>query len=304
MKIDAYQMATDRICALLEQGIKPWAKPWTTALTCGWSGQTGKPYSFLNQMLLADPEKEYKNMEEWLDDVAGEWLTFNQIKDRGGNVKKGEHGRKVVFFKMLPKKDKDGNVDDESTEVFPFLTVSCVFHVRQCEEINQKYHTDGDKVYDFTQSENADEVSSDYLARSGVKLINKKQDRAFYRPKTDEVHMPLPEQFKNSEEYYSTLFHELTHSTGHPSRLNRVNGNVNFGDESYSLEELVAEIGSSSIMATLGIETDGSLFNSTAYIKNWLEQLRNDKTMIVKAASRAEKAVKMILGIKEENTDA
>lgn len=304
MKYDAYQMATDRICALLEQGIKPWAKPWTTVMSCGWSGQTGRPYSFLNQMLLADPDKKYESMEEWLDDIRGEWLTFNQIKGRGGMIRKGEHGRKVVFFKMLPKRNEDGEIDEDSNKTFPFLTVSTVFHVRQCDGIEQKYHTDEDKVYDFSESQSAEEVAADYMSRSGVTLINSKQNRAFYRPKTDEVHMPLPEQFQRSEEYYSTLFHELTHSTGHESRLNRVNGNVNFGDESYSLEELVAEIGSSSIMATLGLETDGSLVNSAAYIANWLQQLKNDKTMIVKAAARAEKAVKMILGIKEVNTDA
>ena len=300
MKIDTYQMVTDRICAALENGVKPWAMPWVNPMNCGWSGQTGKPYSFLNQMLLADPEKKYADMAEWMEDIRGEWLTFNQIQERGGKIRKGEHGRKIVFFKMIPLKDEDGN---ETEDTFPFLSVSTVFHVRQCEGIEAKYHAEKDQRFSFIQSATADSVSSRYLTRSGVKLINSESNRAFYRPATDEVHLPNPEQFRNSEEYYSTLFHELTHSTGHPSRLNRVNGNVNFGDENYSEEELVAEIGSASILSSLGIETEDSFTNSAAYIGNWLSALKNDKKMIVKAASKAEKAVRMIFGIQIDSND-
>lgn len=295
MKFDAYQMVTDRVCALLEQGVAPWQKPWQTVLDCGWSGQTGNPYSILNQMLLLDPKKKYKTSQEMTDDIKGEWLSFNQVKERGGNVKKGEHGRKVVFFKMLPVKDEDGNVDEDKH--IPFLTVTTVFHIRQCENVEQKFHTDMNERYEFTQNHTAENVSADYIRRSGVKLTVFESDKAFYRPSTDEVFIPAPEQFKRSEEYYSTLFHELTHSTGHPSRLNRVNGNQFFGNENYSLEELVAEIGSASILATVGLETRNSLNNSASYIGNWLKALKNDKTMIVKAAGRAEKAVKMILGL-------
>ena len=112
--------------------------------------------------------------------------------------------------------------------------------------------------------------------------------------------MPLPEQFQNNAEYYSTLFHELTHSTGHAKRLARITATAAYGSEEYSAEELVAEIGSASIMATLGIENKLTFRNSAAYIQNWLKALRNDKRLIVTAAAKAEKAIKMILGIKEE----
>lgn len=301
MKFDAYQMVTDRICKALESGVKPWQMPWVNPMNCAWSGQTGNPYSFLNQILLIDPDKE---KDDWMEDIRGEWLTFHQIQERGGKVKKGEHGRKVVFFKMIPKKMDEAvvisiNGEEIGQEYFPYLTVSTVFHIRQCEGVQQKYHTDADKEYAFLADATAESVSSDYLSRSGVKLINTKSGRAFYRPSTDEIHMPKPEQFKDSAEYYSTLFHEMTHSTGHPSRLDRVNGNVHFGDESYSQEELVAEIGSASILSTLGIESTSSFTNSAAYIANWLTALKNDKTLIVKAAAKAEKAVKLILNIKE-----
>lgn len=298
MKFDAYQMVTDRICALLQQGIKPWAKPWNSVMDCAWSGQTGRPYSLLNQMLLADPEKKYTSLQEWADDIRGEWLSFNQIKDRGGNVQKGQHGRKIVFFKMLPiKNDKIVQDEQDADKHVPFLSVTTVFHIRQCDGISQKYHLQDQKTFDFVQHKGAEQLAEEYMARTGVTLIIEKGNKAFYRPATDQVHIPTPQQFPHMEEYYSTLFHEFTHSTGHPSRLNRVNGNTHFGDESYSLEELVAEIGSASILATLGMETSDSITNSAAYIANWLQALQNDKTMIVKAASRAEKAVQYILDI-------
>lgn len=297
MKFDAYQMVTDRICALLEQGLKPWAQPWSSAVSCAWSGNDGRIYTLLNQIMLADPEKKYKTMQELQEDVRGEWVTYNQAKARGGQVRRGEKGRKVVFFKMLEKQKEN---PEDKDETFPYLTAYTVFHVRQCDGIEQKYHLDGDKLYDFTADQNADTVAADYIRREGITFKTVKGNRAFYTPATDTVTLPLPEQFSDWQEYYSTLYHELTHSTGHEKRLNRLTNCAAFGSEDYSTEELVAEIGSASLLATLGISTENTLTASAAYIKNWLKALRNDKKMIVVAASRAEKAVRMILNIKEE----
>lgn len=301
MKIDAYQVVTDRICELLEQGFIPWNRPWATAATMAWSGQDGHAYSLLNQFLLADPEKKYKDWDELAKDIAGEWVTFKQAIDRGGNVKKGEHGRKVVFFKMIPKKDENG---DETKEVYPCITWSTVFKISQCEGLEQKYHKDADTLYDFNGDKTADEVASDYTKREGIKVNFVHGNKACYSLSSDTVTMPLPEQFQDSGEFYSTYFHELTHSTGHEKRLNRVKRNAAFGDEEYSTEELVAEIGACSLVATLGIENPASFRNSAGYIQNWLKALKNDKKMIVTATARAEKAIKMILNIKEEKKDA
>ena len=297
MKYDTYQMVTDRICALLEQGIKPWAKPWVGAVNSAWSGNNGKPYSLLNQMLLANPEKKYKTMEDLLADIRGEWVTYKQAQERGGSVRKGEHGRRIVFFKSLEVKDEE---DEENTHTVPFLTSYTVFHISQCDRIQQKYHLDGEDKLDFTGDDKADEVASGYIFREGITFRTQKGDSAYYRPSEDLVVLPLPEQFVSEAEYYSTLFHELTHSTGHPKRLNRLDAEAAFGKEDYSREELVAEIGSASLCATLGIENKDSFTNSAAYIANWLSALRNDKRMIVWAASRAEKAVRMILNIQDE----
>ena len=296
MKIDAYQLVTDRICQMLEQGFIPWERPWAMANCCAWSGHDGHAYSLLNQFLLTDSMKRYKDFDEMMSDVAGEWVTFKQAQDRGGSIKKGEHGRKVVFFSMVPTKDKDGN---ETGEMHPLLSWSTVFKISQCEGVEQKYHLDAGMLYDFNPDQQAVNVALDYQTREGVKLKTVHGDKACYTPATDTITVPLPEQFKDNIEYYSTLFHEIVHSTGHPKRLNRIDTSAAFGSHEYSVEELIAEIGSASILATLGIETKNTFRNSAAYIQNWLKALRNDKKMIVSASAKAEKAIKMILNIKE-----
>lgn len=295
-KFDAYQMVTDRICELLEQGFIPWDMPWAMTADSAWSGCDGHAYSLLNQFLLADPKRKYKSMDEMMKDISGEWVTFKQALDRGGCVKKGAKGRKIVFFTWINKKDEDGN---ETEEKFPYLKWSTVFKISQCDGIEQKFHLDADTLYDFNADQTAEEVAAGYIDREKVTLKHKRGNRAFYSPATDTVTMPLQQQFKNNAEYYSTLFHELTHSTGHQKRLNRVSKTAAFGNEEYSAEELVAEIGSASILATLGVENEGTFRNSAGYIQNWLKALKNDKRMIVTAAARAEKAVKLILNINE-----
>lgn len=301
--MDAYQMATDRICAMLEQGFIPWQRPWAMAKTVAWSGNDGHTYTLLNQFLLADPDKKYADWSELAADIAGEWITFNECQKRGGRVKAKEHGRKVVYFTMIDVEDEDSD-GNKKTKRIPYLKTSVVFKISQCEGITQKFHTDADELYDFTGDKTADEVAEDYITREGITVKYVHGNRAFYSPATDSVTLPLREQFKDSGEFYSTYFHELTHSTGHEKRLNRIKQNAAFGDEEYSTEELVAEIGSCSILATLGIESESTFRNSTAYIQNWLKALKSDKRMIVTASSRAEKAIKLILNIREDKQSA
>lgn len=296
MKFDAYQMVTDRICEMLEQGFIPWDKPWAMAKTSAWSGCDGHIYSLINQFLLADPEKKYNSWDELEKDIAGEWVTFKQAVDRGGFVRKSEKGRKIVFFTMLPEKDNDGNGTEN---FFPYLKWTTVFKIDQCENIEQKFHKDADCLYNFNANQTAEEVSNDYICREKIILNIQHGNKACYSPSSDTVTMPMPEQFKDNAEYYSTLFHELTHSTGHQKRLNRIVKAAAFGDDDYSAEELIAEIGSASILATLGIENNRTFKNSAAYIQNWLKALKNDKKLIVSASSKAEKAIRLILGVKE-----
>ena len=271
--MDIYKEVTDRIIAQMEQGIIPWQKPW---IACGqaMSHTTGKPYSLLNQMMLGRP---------------GEYVTFKQCQQEGGKVKKGEKASMVVFWKWIEQEDEENG---EKKEV-PFLRYYNVFHIDQCEGLKAK-HTEP-LPNAANANENADVFIADYLLRSGVKLIHQDGDRAYYQPLLDRVVLPRMEQFKETAEYYSTAFHELTHSTGHASRLNRLERTAFFGTDAYSKEELIAEIGAAALVNYSGLETPSIFRNSTAYIQNWLKVLNDDKRFIVSAAGKAEKAVKLIL---------
>lgn len=151
-------------------------------------------------------------------------------------------------------------------------------------------------------NEAAEAAFTDYVRRENIQFESLIDDQAYYSPSRDLIHLPISDQFDNTAEYYSTAFHEATHSTGHPSRLNRFgreSAAAAFGSESYSKEELVAEIGAACILHEFGIETPSSFANSAAYIPNWLSALRNDKRLIIGAAACAEKAVKLILNIND-----
>ena len=272
--MDIYKEITSRIIAEMENGIIPWQKPWVASGSCI-SYATGKPYSLLNQMLLGR---------------AGEYATFKQIQQAGGYVRKGEKAHMVVFWKWLEQKDEETG---EVKEV-PFLRYYNVFHIDQCEGLTAKHTKPLPNSVD--PDEAADRIITDYCSREGVTLTHEAGDRAFYRPSTDSITLPHMAQFALTAEYYSTAFHELTHSTGHSKRLNRLDKTAFFGNEAYSKEELIAEIGASALVNLVGLETSNSFRNNTAYIQNWLSVLRNDKRFIVSASGKAEKAVNMILG--------
>jgi len=272
--MDIYAEVTNRIIDQMEQGTIPWQKPWVYSGSCV-SYATGKPYSLLNQMLLGRP---------------GEYATFKQIQQAGGYVRKGQKASMVVFWKWLEQEDEETG---EKKEI-PFLRYYNVFHIDQCEGLKPRH------VEALPQTANADQkaesIICDYLRTSGVKLNHEAGDRAFYRPSTDSIILPLLAQFKETAEYYSTAFHELVDSTGHAKRLNRIAGTAFFGSEAYSKEELVAEIGASALVNASGLETAESFRNNSAYVQNWLQVLKSDKRFIVSASGKAEKAVALILG--------
>jgi antirestriction protein ArdC len=152
--------------------------------------------------------------------------------------------------------------------------------------------------------EEAERIKNDYMERENIVIEEVVTNEAYYSPMMDYIHVPCKKQFNDIMEFYSTLFHEMVHSTGHRDRLGRLDTGVklaSFGSEEYSKEELIAEIGSAFLMNHIGIETANTFKNSAAYIQNWLKVLRNDNRFIVSASSRAEKAMKYILGINEEN---
>lgn len=295
--MDIYAEVTDRIVAELESGIIPWNRPWTGVSDGAIRRSNGKPYSLINQFLLGKP---------------GEYLTFNQCKREGGKVKKGAKAKMVVFWKVLHKEKtaEDGSlVRDENgmpvDHAIPMLRYYNVFHIDDCEGIEPKY-TAEKLPATASPVETAEGIIADYASRAKLTIEHGKQNEAFYSPSRHMVSLPIMEQFEDSAGYYETAFHELTHSTGHKTLLNRfaeTNGIAAFGSESYSKEELVAEIGACGIMHELGLETKKTFTNNAAYIQSWLRALQNDKRMIVSAASRAEKAIYLILNIQKKTTE-
>lgn len=277
-----YEMVTDRIIEQLENNIIPWEKPWTGIRSGAFNRISKKPYSLLNQMLLQH-ECEY--------------ATFAQWKNLGGHVRKGEKSEIVVFWKIQPieEEQKDGT---KVVKQIPLLRYYNVFHISQVEGVEPLPKEVIDN--DIEPIEKAENVLHNYWTSENIKVEHKVGDRAYYSPTLDLIHLPLFEQFKDANEYYSTAFHESVHSTMKESRCNRAEDRkgklVAFGSEEYSKEELVAEIGSANLMNIIGIETNKSFRNSSAYIKNWLSVLRNDVKFIVSASSKAEKAVNYILG--------
>ena len=276
MAFDIYAAVTDRITQQLEAGCIPWQKPWGGMEGGAVSGTTGKPYSLLNQMILGKP---------------GMYFTFNQIQKLGGRVRKGEKAQMVVFWKQVPAKEVDKQTGEQREKLVPMLRYYSVFHLDQIDGLNIVPTAEPQKPATHTQ---ADEIISAYIQRSGVELEHRISDEAYYSPSADRVVLPMMEQFNSTGEYYSTAFHELTHSTGHRSRLDRLRTTAHFGNESYSKEELVAEIGAAALMNYVGLETVSTLRNSAAYVQSWLAALRNDKRLIVTASGAASKAFEYI----------
>lgn len=299
---NVYQMVTDRIIEQMAKGEIPWQKPWVCSFgfnneSMAISYTSRRPYSFLNQLLLGKP---------------GEWLTWNQITELKGKVKKGSKSRFVVFYSMIEEKDAQGNpVLDDKGEVkrHPILRWYKVFHLDDTEGIETKIKPVEPVVVDpkISPIDIAEKVITDYVEReakaTGFKFHNDRESAsAYYSPFKDEVVVPMLSQYAIPEEYYSTTFHELTHSTMHEKRCDRRAENkvAAWGDSNYSREELVAELGAAMICNRIKIEAEKAFRNSVAYIQSWMKALKNDPKMIVWASSRAEKAAKYILNENEQ----
>ena len=274
-----YEKITAQIIESLKNNDVPWQKPWIGAQGAV-SHTNGRPYSLLNQFLLGR---------------AGEWLTFRQIESEGGKIKKGEKAGFVVFWKFLPKYGTDENGEQIIIGEFPMLKYYNVWHISQVEGIEPKFPQ---QVFEHQPIENAEKIALDYIEREQLKIArDDESDKACYSPMLDKVTLPKMSQFAVIEEYYSTLFHELTHSTGAKQRLNR-EGVTNFdffASHQYSKEELVAELGAAFLVNLAGLDSTKAFNNSVAYIQSWLKALENDPKMIVSAASKAEQAAKFIL---------
>lgn len=287
MKKTVYDIVTERIIAELDRGRIPWKQPWRNVeRPCNWQSQ--RNYHGINLIMLP----------------AGQYATFQQIQKAGGRVNKGEKAFPVVFWKFIDVQEKTTDKDTGEKKVtskrIPLLRYYSVFNVEtQCTGIKPKKR----QTLDFNPIEQCEKTVREYIKSTDNMegpTLKHEGDQPCYTPLDDTVTIPHPEYFISTEHYYSTLFHELTHSTGHPKRCNREIVNQ-FGDEKYGREELVAELGAAFLCAALHIDNDKTLQNSAAYIQNWKQFLAEDKRAIVWASGRAEKATKFIL--KEGDTE-
>jgi antirestriction protein ArdC len=285
---DVYGRITDKIIADLEQGVRPWLRPWNAEHAAGKIirplRHNGIPYKGINVVMLwsAATVKGY---------ACPLWLTFKQALELGGNVKKGETGELVVYADRIQRTETN-NKGEECEREIPFLKGYTVFNAEQCDGLPAHYTatTEPPTLTKMQRIEAADR----FFAAIGAD-IRHGGTRAFYAEGPDFVQMPPFETFRDAESYAATLAHELTHWTKHDKRLARDMGRVKWGDEGYAREELVAELGSAFLCADLGI-TPEVREDHAAYIASWLKVLKDDKRLIFSAASHAQRAVDYLHG--------
>jgi len=286
-----YDLINDRIMQLLQQGTVPWRKTWNAASNQPKNLISKKEYRGINVFILAC--QEYSSPY---------WLTFKQVQDKGGHVIKGSKSCPVIFWKWLDKRDA-GSDDADTVTVngkIPMLRYYSVFNLQQIEGIPSPPATET-IINTFTPIERAEQI----IAGMPLKpRINYGGNQPAYSPVLDYVKMPVREAFESPEEYYSTLFHELSHSTGHASRVGRkgILEPSYFGSHEYSKEELCSEMSAAFLCGHAGIER--TIENSAAYIQGWLKALKNDKKLLIHAAAQAQKASDYILNRKEVEEEA
>lgn len=289
-KKDVYEIVTEKIIEKLENGIIPWKKPWNgKGVATRWL--VNKPYRGFNAMML---------------EPGGEYASKKQILEAGGRIKKEEmrFGHIVVYWHWYKVKEEgQENIPDEQASfkkmAKPFY--STVWEINtQCENMKSKFEeVEG---LDFNPIEEAETLIRKY---KDIPKMKTGKDGAYYVPAFDFISMPEVEDFNSSEEYYSTLFHELIHSTGHSKRLCRegITDIAKFGSDKYAKEELVAEMGSSMLCAMVGIDNT-TIDNAASYIHGWLQKLKGDKKFIFSASSQAQQGVDYMLDITHEEQKA
>ncbi|EBU5085893.1 DUF1738 domain-containing protein [Salmonella enterica subsp. enterica] len=312
-KADLYQQVTDKIIAALEKGVPPWRRPWRSAQNVHGSAlpvnaTTGRHYSGVNIPLLwmSAEERGYP---------SDRWLTWQQAKAVGGQVRKGETCSMAIIYKPFEKQatddndnklfDKDGNPVMESLAMLKPLQL---FNVSQCDGLPDAVAgtspaTAEEDERPSTLSEHQQGQMLSILNATGVVCTSYRQNRAYYQPSSDRIVMPTTSQFVSEADYWSTLLHELVHATGHRKRLNRegiTSSSRKFGDPVYAFEELIAETGSAFLCAELGIIGD---VQHESYLAGWLKALREDKRAIFRACRFAREASEYLLAPLNQNTE-
>lgn len=275
---DVYEVITNRIILALESGVTPWKQGWNAAHGAPRNYRSQHAYQGINAFLLGMLKHEQPY-----------YLTFNQTRELGGCVRKGEKGMPVVFYKAGKKEDAKGQ-----EKKVAILQYSTVFNISQIDGV--AWNLPELPSREHTPQEAAEQVLAGYV---GGPRINHGGSEAYYRTSTDLVNVPEASNFHTAEDFYLTTFHELVHSTGHGKRLDRatLTEKASFGSETYAKEELIAELGAAFLGNAAGLDMALTLPSSASYIDNWLQALRNDKRLIISAASQGQKAANHILGV-------
>jgi len=282
--MNTYELITNKIIEKMKTGQVPWRKPWKFQPPRNLVSK--RSYHGINLLLLTLNEYE-----------SPYYVTFHQAKQLGGSIRKGEHGTPIVFWKLLKTLNNDSVKEEEKTKVIPYLQYSTVFNLCQTEGIESP----NDAPSTLAPLAVCEEIIAGFIDKP--QTIHTLLPKAYYQPEADMIHMPSKTSFVSSEAYYSTLFHEYVHATGHEKRLNRhaqENTNFDFGSKDYSREELVAELGSAFLCAEAQID-NSVIDNNTAYLNSWLKALQDDKKLIIVASAKAGKAVDYIRNRREGN---
>lgn len=283
----AYEAVAARVCEHLERGAAPWKRPWHDARLPA-NAVSGRAYRGANAFLLGlGMFRDHR------------WLTFRQALELGGHVRKGERSMVAILWKKVRVAGtREGDGEPAEADI-PFLRFYHVFNVEQCDGLRLPALPVPDARSPAVRLERAEEI---VRGMASPPAIVQGGSTASYSPSEDLVRVPRVGQFRSTDAFYATLFHELGHATGHPSRLNRpgVAGTVRFGSESYGREELVAELASAFCCAHAGL--DGSMEEQAAYCAGWLRAIRGDPKAFVTAAGQAQKAADRILGLAIEES--
>lgn len=280
-RADVYARVTERIVCALEDGTRPWVKPWSGGQAAPLAmpqRHNGVPYRGINVVLLWGEAIEHGYN-------SSTWMTYKQAQALGGQVRKGSHGALVVYADTYRKTDTDDHGDEVEHEIH-FMKGYTVFNVDQIDGLPELYRPapalpPGEPMQRI-------EAAERFFRQTGA-VFQEGGNRAFYAPGPDLIRLPQAEAFRDAASYAATKAHELVHWTGHCSRLARDFGAQRFGDEGYAIEELVAELGAAFLCADLGV-ADEPRADHAAYLASWLRALKNDKRLIFSAAAHAQRA--------------
>ena len=302
---DIYLDVTQKIVAALDQGVIPWIKPWSPVHPGAYqpfpiNAITGRSYSGINIPLLW-AEARLKGYTQ------DRWLTFNQARKAGGHIRKDEHSTLAVLYKPMSREQQDETgqpVLDEQGNAkrvqFAILKTHCLFNIEQTEGV-ENLDTEVIASDDGSPLLNQD-LAEQLLIDSCARIDHRPSDEAFYLPIADRIQLPTKPQFNSEGDYYATALHELTHWTGHHSRLKRegIVGQHHFGTTEYAFEELVAEMGAAFLCALTGIQGE---LRHEGYIASWLKLLKDDKRAIFRASGHARDAADFLLELQQNKRE-